>query len=229
MSHNTPVSRNTVQRDQSPGRGYLVLAGLMLLALTMKTLPYLLPRLGVEVQEDDYYSYLWNFSPLLPLALMLGATCSMRYALPLACLTWLLGDLGIWAASGRADWAFYQGQPIVYLCMGLVVLTGYAGSFLNKQTSLPGRIATNLGSGLTAAMLFFLVTNFLVWLLGSEVRYPHTLAGLLECYTLAIPFHRNDFYSMLIFVPIMTVLLPAPAEAHASAGHRADSGSHARA
>lgn len=216
-------NRNHTDRNQSSWRYYAVLTGLMLLAVTMKTLPYLLARLGVDIQEDNYYSYLWNFSPLLPLAVVLGATCSARNALFLAALTWLLGDLGVWAASGRADWAFYKGQPIIYLCLGLVVLTGYAGSFLNQQTSLTSRIATNLGSGLAGAMLFFLVSNFLIWLLGNEVRYPHTWAGLLECYTLAIPFHRNDFLSMLIFVPCLTALLPAPAEDYAPATYHSHS------
>ena len=40
---------------------------------------------------------------------------------------------------------------------------------------------------------FFLLSNFLVWAAGS--MYPHTSAGLVTCYTLALPFYGNDLVS----------------------------------
>jgi hypothetical protein len=36
--------------------------------------------------------------------------------------------------------------------------------------------------------VFFLSTNFAHWCLTND--YPHTLAGLLACYTAGLPFYR---------------------------------------
>jgi hypothetical protein len=49
---------------------------------------------------------------------------------------------------------------------------------------------------LASSTSFFLLSNFMVWA-GSTAgtMYPRTLAGLAECYTLAIPFYRNDLVS----------------------------------
>lgn len=58
-------------------------------------------------------------------------------------------------------------------------------------------IASLLGSG-----LFFLVTNFGVWVCLET--YPKTSAGLMECYGAGLPFLRNGllgdlFYAGLLF------------------------------
>jgi hypothetical protein len=42
----------------------------------------------------------------------------------------------------------------------------------------------NAKSILLSSLIFFIVSNFGTWLIG----YPHTIEGLLMCYTLAIPF-----------------------------------------
>jgi hypothetical protein len=40
---------------------------------------------------------------------------------------------------------------------------------------------------------FFVLSNYAVWA-GSDM-YPHTLAGLGQCFIAAIPFYRNDLVS----------------------------------
>ncbi|MGO9435639.1 MAG: DUF6580 family putative transport protein [Terracidiphilus sp.] len=40
---------------------------------------------------------------------------------------------------------------------------------------------------------FFIVSDYAVWA-GSNM-YPHTLAGLRDCYIAALPFYRNDLIS----------------------------------
>ena len=52
-----------------------------------------------------------------------------------------------------------------------------------------------------SAARFFLVSNFATWLFQN--MYPKTLAGLVQCYTLAIPFFRGTFASDLIYTPIL--------------------------
>jgi hypothetical protein len=60
----------------------------------------------------------------------------------------------------------------VYAAFMLVTMSGW---LLNKM---------NIKSILLSSMIFFIVSNFGVWVLG----YPHTIEGLLMCYTMAIPF-----------------------------------------
>ena len=69
-------------------------------------------------------------------------------------------------------------------------------------------------SALASSVLFFIVTNFGVWAIGT--MYPMTLAGLAACYVAAIPFFQNTvagdlFYATLLFggFAVLERLLPA--------------------
>jgi hypothetical protein len=121
----------------------------------------------------------WNVSPVGALFL-LGGLYRPRvwsgWAVPLAAV--LISDLVIDAAAHHA---FQAGRLIDYLGFGLVYGLG--------------RAATGRGFGAKAASLvlmsltFFLVSNFGVWLATS--LYPHTLAGLADCYVAGVPFVRG--------------------------------------
>ena len=56
---------------------------------------------------------------------------------------------------------------------------------------------------LSGIFIFFLLTNFGVWVLGS---YGYTLEGLINCYFNAIPFLGNTFISTVIFSLIIEIL-----------------------
>ena len=58
-----------------------------------------------------------------------------------------------------------------------------------------------IGGSLAASVLFFLVSNFGVWL--NSVTYPKTIAGLLGCYEMAIPFFQNTMFGDLFFVGVL--------------------------
>jgi Family of unknown function (DUF6580) len=55
-----------------------------------------------------------------------------------------------------------------------------------------------LGAGLATGVGFYLASNFAVWAIGN-IGYPHTLAGLMDCYVKAIPFFRNGIISDVLF------------------------------
>lgn len=83
------------------------------------------------------------------------------------------------AGSYLVTWAWYAA--ICLLGMGL----------LQKTTTL--RVVVGV---LASATSFYLLSNFAVWI-GSTM-YPHTLAGIATCYTLALPFYRNDLISTAV-------------------------------
>ena len=86
-----------------------VLLAIVALSVGVRLAPY---AFGAHHVDPGSMAYPWNFSPILALSLFGGALYASRrlvYLVPLA--TYLLGDVGIWVVTGRADWALYAGQP----------------------------------------------------------------------------------------------------------------------
>ena len=56
---------------------------------------------------------------------------------------------------------------------------------------------------ISAALMFFLLSNFGVWFNGS---YGYTLNGLATCYFLALPFFGNTLVSTIIYSTIIEII-----------------------
>lgn len=54
---------------------------------------------------------------------------------------------------------------------------------------------------LSGSLIFFVVSNFGVWLAGQ--LYPQTVAGLIETYVMGLPFYRNQFLSDVLLTPAL--------------------------
>ena len=57
---------------------------------------------------------------------------------------------------------------------------------------------------LIGAVIFFVITNFGVWSLGS---YGYTIEGFISCYILALPFFGNTLISTIVFSAIIETIL----------------------
>lgn len=126
----------------------------------------------------------WNFTPMIAVALFGGARISKSWLAAVGVLGCLaLGDIAL------GDFP-YPGMIWVYGAMLLVVLLGRT---LRSRTSILAALVTALGAG----ALFFVITNFAVFV-GTNL-YPHTVAGLGECYVAAIPFYRNQIVADVVF------------------------------
>jgi hypothetical protein len=81
---------------------------------------------------------------------------------------------------------FYLGQTWVYLAFSIYPLLGYLShNKIKRQVFLIP----------IASFLFFLISNFGVWLNW----YPRTTEGLLQCYLLALPFYGRTLLGDLFF------------------------------
>jgi hypothetical protein len=127
-----------------------------------------------------------NVAPITALALFSGAYLDKKTAVLVSLAAMLLSDYFI---------GFYSGMLWVY---GSFFAIGLIGLWLRKHKS-PVSI---MGASIVGSVMFFVVTNFGVWL-GSQVTYQHTLAGLALCYTAAIPFFRNTLIGDLAYVGAM--------------------------
>jgi len=116
-----------------------------------------------------------NVAPITGIALFAGYSFNdkrMAFLLPLVCM--FITDIFL---------GFHMIMPFVYLAfMGI----SYMG--INSEKIGNGTI-------LKSSTLFFVLTNLGVWLMG----YPHTIQGLITCYTLALPFFVNTILGDLFF------------------------------
>lgn len=98
-----------------------------------------------------------------------------------------------------------EGQYPAYSAMTVIVYASmlvyvFLGQKLLAGSKSAGRIALVCLAGSTQ---FFLITNFFAWL-GPEMGYPHTMAGLLACYTAALPFFERTALGDLFFTAVLT-------------------------
>lgn len=129
----------------------------------------------------------WNFAPVGAIALFAGAHFERRafgILVPLA--TMLIGDAFI---------GFHLLMPVIYATYALIALLG---TTLREKR---GSVAAVGGSVLASSVIFFVVTNFAVWMMGTT--YAKTLAGLVTCYVMALPFFGNTLVSDALFTAIL--------------------------
>ncbi len=124
-----------------------------------------------------------NFAPVAAIALFAGAYLDKRM------VPWV--PLAIMAAS---DLVLGLHDVVLYT-WGAFIVIGFMGMFL-REGRTPMRVA---GMTVLSTLVFFVVTNFGVWL----TWYPLTAQGLLDCYIKALPFLRNDLAANLLGALVM--------------------------
>ena len=122
-----------------------------------------------------------NFTSLLALSFYIPALIGIRY-LPALIMSFVITDFVIG----------FHGTTL--FTWGSVVVIALGSKFFISS------ILTRISGALLGACLFFIITNFGVWSLGS---YGYTLEGLFMCYTLAIPFFAYTMISTFMFSGII--------------------------
>jgi len=122
-----------------------------------------------------------NFTSLLALSFYVPALLGIRF-LPVLIISFVITDYFI----GFHSYALFT--------WGSVLLIGLISKYF------VGNIAKRVSGALLGAFIFFLITNFGVWSLGS---YGYSLDGLVLCYTLAIPFFAYSLISTFTFAALI--------------------------
>eukprot|EP01047_Picozoa_sp_COSAG01_P050643 COSAG01_NODE_5139_length_4460_cov_2.397386_3_plen_181_part_00 len=115
-----------------------------------------------------------NFTPVIAIALLSVACFKQRYL--------QFGFPLIIMLATDAVLGFHRLMPVVYISLLLAGLSGY---IFNYKASF----SRMLGSSLLASIIFFTLSNFGVWIYSAS--YAKSWAGLMSCYTLALPFFHN--------------------------------------
>ena len=162
---------------------HFILAGLLILAAFSRLIPH--PP---------------NFTALGAMALFGGAYVSSRtlaIILPLAAL-WIsdliLNNL-VYTEFYQGFVLFSSGHVWIYISFIVIVIVG--------KSTMKNITMKSVGlSGISASVIFFLLSNFGVWLGG--MMYPLSLSGLISCYIAGLPFFGwtlvgNAFYCTMLF------------------------------
>jgi len=125
-----------------------------------------------------------NFVPITAIALFFGVYFSgaWRFVLPLVAM--VVSDIFL---------GFHSTMFFVYISLILTVVIGH---FVNLKKN-PFSI---LSGTLAGSILFFLITNFGVWLTTSW--YSPNMSGLQKCFEMAIPFFRNSVIGDIFYVAV---------------------------
>tara|TARA_B110000444_G_C18397347_1_gene392107 strand:- start:68 stop:553 length:486 start_codon:yes stop_codon:yes gene_type:complete len=126
-----------------------------------------------------------NFTSLLALSFYVPAILGIRF-LPALVVSFFITDLIIG----------FHG--VTLFTWGSIILIGLMSNFFIAN------IKTRISGALIGALMFFVITNFGVWSLGS---YGYTFEGLIVCYTLAIPFFGYTVISTIIFSGLFETFL----------------------
>jgi len=122
-----------------------------------------------------------NFTNLLALSFYVPLFLGISF-IPVIIFSFLVTDL------------YFGFHSTLFFTWGSVALIGYLSVYFKGSTA-----KRFLGVS-SAAILFFIVSNFGVWVLGG---YGYTMTGLINCYILAIPFFWGTLFSTIIYAIII--------------------------
>lgn len=125
-----------------------------------------------------------NFTSLIALSFYIPALFGVPFV-SLVIVAFVITDLVIGMHS------------IVFFTWGSIVIIGIISKYFIKKTT------TRISGVMLSVCIFFIISNFGVWVLGS---YEYSFKGLLECYIAAIPFFGNTIISTLIFSTLIEII-----------------------
>ena len=126
-----------------------------------------------------------NFTSLLALSFYVPAIIGLKF-LPALIISFVITDMFI----GLHGLAFFTWGSIIFI--------GLISKYFVEN------LKNRIFGCLIGVFIFFILTNFGVWSMGS---YGYSLNGLINCYTLALPFLGNTLVSTIIFASIIEILL----------------------
>ena len=134
------------------------------------------------------FSPIPNLSPVSSLSLFSGAQLPAKWAFTVTLFTMVISDLLLAKIKGYPAFGAFS-----FFTYSAFLAIAFLGTRMKNKITAPRTLGYLLGSSLG----FWLWTNFGVWLFDG--LYAKSLLGLLECYTMALPFLRNALLGDLAF------------------------------
>ena len=125
-----------------------------------------------------------NFTSLLALSFYIPLAFGVRF-IPAVILALFITDLLIGLHS------------TMFFTYGSIILIGILSKYFSNS------LFTRLFGALSGAVIFYIITNFGVWISGG---YGYSVSGFAECYILALPFFAYSFISTLFFSVVIETI-----------------------
>ncbi|MGD0284450.1 MAG: DUF6580 family putative transport protein [Candidatus Saccharimonadales bacterium] len=122
-----------------------------------------------------------NFAPIAAISIFGGSVLPRKVAVWVPLGAMMISDAII---------GFYSLMPLIWICYLVIALASC--KWLRPANFRKGALLT-----VSSSVFFYVVTNFGVWLTSG--MYVHNWAGLVSCYSLALPFFRNTALSDIIY------------------------------
>ncbi|WP_205995665.1 DUF6580 family putative transport protein [Pseudolabrys sp. FHR47] len=130
----------------------------------------------------------WGFMPVAASALFAGRMLRNPVLAPVV-------PLAAMALSGLVlsgdDWR------ISLVTYGAITLPAFAGMATRNWRGVIG----TAGTMVACSVAFFVLSNFAVWAFSG--MYSHDIAGLTQCYVLALPFFQNTLIGDLFWTAVL--------------------------
>lgn len=152
-------------------------------SLDLKLIPLLMIIFAILIRLLPHPA---NVAPIAAMALFSGVYFPKKYALLFPIIALFISDLYL---------GFYG--TTMYFVYGSFLITGIIGIWLKNHKG----VFVIGGATLFSSILFYLITNFGVWLEPNS-WYPKDFAGLLQSYVMALPFFRNTILGDLFFAGV---------------------------
>ncbi len=143
----------------------------------------------------------YGFAPQWAIAIFSGFLFSnnKKWAFALPLLSMFLSDAiyeVLFSMKLSNIQGFYgKGQIINYALFALVTCVGF---FIKQFNTVKIAVAA-----IAAPTLFFLLSNFDVWIMNGGYLRAKTLGGLMQCYADGLPFYKTSIYGTLIFSVVL--------------------------
>ena len=125
-----------------------------------------------------------NFTTLLALSFYVPSVLGLRY-IPVVLMSLFFTDLILGLHS------------LMVFTLSSILIIGLISKYFNRS------ILLRLTGALSGAVIFYIITNFGVWLNGS---YGYNLSGLITCYIMAIPFFGNTVLSTFLYSVLIEII-----------------------
>ncbi|HVM89722.1 MAG TPA: DUF6580 family putative transport protein [Puia sp.] len=139
-----------------------------------------------------------GFAPQIAMAVFAGAVVkNKKWAFALPLISMVVSDIlyqVLYISGVSSIQGFYDGQLVNYLLFLLLVLIGFAVKKIN--------LINVLLASVTAPTVYFILSNFMVWMGSGGWARPKTFSGLMWCYSDALPFYQGSIEATLIFSAI---------------------------
>lgn len=141
-----------------------------------------------------------NFTPIGAMALFGGAYLTKKWqAFVITLGALFVSDLAINLIIYDRLVLLHSMWLWVYGSFSIIILWG--AKFLKKVST-----ASVIFSSLTASILFFVISNFGVWVVDPINLYPNTGTGLLACYVAGLPYLLGTIFGDLFYSAILFTL-----------------------